>query len=54
MIDFSLSEEERAVRDTIRQFIQQEVMPLEDQVLRNERGGLPPLGAAPGTYIYDR
>ena len=43
MIDFSLSEEERAVRDTIRQFIQQEVMPLEDQVLRNERGGLPPL-----------
>ena len=43
MIDFSLSEEERAVRDTIRQFIQQEVMPLEDQVLRNERSGLPPL-----------
>src|SRR5215472_1186321 len=43
MIDFSLSQEERAVRDTIRQFIQQEVMPLEDQVLRNERGGLPPL-----------
>src|SRR5487761_1579599 len=43
MIDFSLSEEERAVRDTIRQFIQQEVMPLEPQVLRNERHGLPPL-----------
>ena len=43
MIDFSLSEEERAVRDTIRQFIQQEVMPLETQVLRNERAGLPPL-----------
>ena len=43
MIDFSLSEEERAVRDTIRQFIQQEVMPLEPQVLRNERQGLPPL-----------
>ena len=45
MIDFSLSQEERAVRDTIRQFIQQEVMPLEDQVLRNERAGLPPLEA---------
>jgi acyl-CoA dehydrogenase len=43
MIDFSLSEEERAVRDTIRQFIQQQVMPLEPQVLRNERQGLPPL-----------
>jgi acyl-CoA dehydrogenase len=43
LIDFSLSEEERAVRDTIRQFIQAEVMPLEDQVLRNERAGRPPL-----------
>ena len=43
MIDFSLSDEERAVRDTIRQFIQQEVMPLEPQVLRNERNGLPAL-----------
>jgi acyl-CoA dehydrogenase len=43
MIDFSLSDEERAVRDTIRQFIRQEVMPLEPQVLRNERQGLPAL-----------
>src|SRR3984893_4489699 len=43
MIDLSLSEEERAVPRTIRQFIQQEVMPLEPQVLRNERHGLPPL-----------
>ena len=46
MIDFSLSDEERAVRDTIRQFIQQEVMPLEPQVLRNERNGLPQIGRA--------
>src|ERR1700759_162303 len=43
MIDFSMSEEERAVRDTIRQFIEQEVMPLEPRVLSNERNGLPPL-----------
>lgn len=43
MIDFSLSQEERAVRDTIRQFITRDVMPLEPQVLRNERRGLPPL-----------
>jgi alkylation response protein AidB-like acyl-CoA dehydrogenase len=43
MIDFSLSPEERAARDTIRQFIEREVMPLEDQVLRNERSGLPGL-----------
>lgn len=41
MIDFSLSEEQREVRDTIRRFIEREVMPLESQVLRNERAGLP-------------
>src|ERR1700730_3179367 len=35
MIDFSLSEEERAVRDTIRQFIQQEVTPLESGQLKD-------------------
>ncbi|MER6979214.1 acyl-CoA dehydrogenase family protein [Streptomyces carpinensis] len=45
MIDFSLSEEERAIRDTVRAFITREVMPLEDQVLRNERAGLPGLEA---------
>jgi len=28
-VDFSLSDEERAVRDTARQFITREVMPLE-------------------------
>src|ERR1700739_3078354 len=43
MIDFSMSEEERAVRDTIRQFIEQEVMALEPRVLSNERSGLPAL-----------
>lgn len=41
MIDFSLSEEQREVRNTIRQFIEREVIPLESQVLRNERAGLP-------------
>lgn len=41
MIDFSLSDEQREVRDTIRRFIEREVMPLEAQVLRNERAGLP-------------
>ncbi|MEV6013116.1 acyl-CoA dehydrogenase family protein [Streptomyces sp. NPDC051976] len=39
MIDFSLSEEERAVRDTVRSFISREVIPLEGQVLHNERAG---------------
>ncbi|BAL87932.1 putative acyl-CoA dehydrogenase [Actinoplanes missouriensis 431] len=43
MIDFSLSDEEIAVRDTVRTFITREVMPLEEQVLRNERAGRPAL-----------
>jgi alkylation response protein AidB-like acyl-CoA dehydrogenase len=36
-VDFSLSDEERAVRDTARQFITREVMPLEQEALRRER-----------------
>ena len=39
MVDFSLTEEERQVRDTVRSFIRKEVMPLEPEVLRNERAG---------------
>jgi acyl-CoA dehydrogenase len=44
-VDFSLSDEEQMVRATVRSFVQKEVMPLEDEVLRREaRGerGLPP------------
>jgi acyl-CoA dehydrogenase len=36
-MDFSLSDEERAVRDTARQFITREVMPLEQEALLRER-----------------
>ncbi|HEY3685448.1 MAG TPA: acyl-CoA dehydrogenase family protein [Streptosporangiaceae bacterium] len=43
MVDFSLSEEERQIRDTVRSFVEKEVMPLEDEVLRNERSGRPGL-----------
>ena len=43
MVDFSLSEEERQIRDTVRSFIEKEVMPLEPEVLRNERAGQPGL-----------
>src|SRR5918998_1637467 len=42
-MDFSLSDEERAIRDTARQFITREVMPLELQALRRERAGRPGL-----------
>ncbi|GII24719.1 acyl-CoA dehydrogenase family protein [Planosporangium mesophilum] len=41
MVDFSLSDEERQIRDTVRSFITREVMPLEAEVLRNERAGAP-------------
>jgi acyl-CoA dehydrogenase len=46
-MDFALSEEETAIRDTVRTFITREVMPLEDEVLRRERAGLP--GLEPST-----
>ena len=41
MVDFSLSDEERQIRDTVRAFIEREVMPLEPEVLRSERAGRP-------------
>jgi alkylation response protein AidB-like acyl-CoA dehydrogenase len=44
-MDFSLSTEERQIRDTVRSFVEREIMPLEDEVLRNERAGRP--GLAP-------
>ena len=44
-MDFSLSDEERAVRDTARDFLRKEVMPMESEVLRRERAGQPGLQA---------
>jgi alkylation response protein AidB-like acyl-CoA dehydrogenase len=38
-MDFGLDEEQIAVRDTVRTFVQCEVMPLESECLRNERAG---------------
>jgi alkylation response protein AidB-like acyl-CoA dehydrogenase len=45
-MDFSLSDEERAIRDTARQFITREVMPLEHEALLRERRHQP--GLEPG------
>jgi acyl-CoA dehydrogenase len=42
-MDFSLSDEERAIRDTARQFITRDVMPLEQEALRRERAHQPGL-----------
>ena len=40
-MDFTLSVEEREVRDWVRTFVQRELMPLEPEVLRRERAGQP-------------
>lgn len=42
-MDFSLSEDEVAIRDTAKAFIAKEVAPLESEVLRRERAGEPGL-----------
>src|SRR4051794_16451097 len=42
-MDFSLGEEEKAIRDTVRAFIRNEVMPFEQEVLRRERNHQPGL-----------
>jgi alkylation response protein AidB-like acyl-CoA dehydrogenase len=42
-MDFSLSDEQKAIRDTARSFIRKEVAPLEPEVLRRERNHLPAL-----------
>jgi alkylation response protein AidB-like acyl-CoA dehydrogenase len=42
-MDFALGDEEKAIRDTVRAFIRNEVMPLEPEVLRRERNHQPGL-----------
>lgn len=43
-MDFSISDEQRAIRDTARAFIRNEVMPLEQELLRRERAHQPGIG----------
>jgi acyl-CoA dehydrogenase len=38
-MDFALTDEQRDIRDTVRTFINREVLPLEPEVLRRERRG---------------
>ncbi|MEU4677583.1 acyl-CoA dehydrogenase family protein [Micromonospora sp. NPDC023737] len=42
-MDFALSDEQRAIRDTARDFIAREVVPLEQELLRRERAHQPGL-----------
>jgi acyl-CoA dehydrogenase len=41
MMHLRLTEEQRMVQQTVRKFVQKELMPLEPEVLRNEREGKP-------------
>lgn len=40
-MDFQLSDEQKMVQQTVRDFVTRELMPLEGEVLRNEREGRP-------------
>jgi acyl-CoA dehydrogenase len=42
-MDFSLSFEQQQIRDTVRRFVEKEVIPLEAEVIRNEIAGRPAL-----------
>ncbi|WP_165922656.1 acyl-CoA dehydrogenase family protein [Pseudonocardia endophytica] len=53
-MDFSLSDEERDVRDTVRAFVTREVRPLEAEVLRNEREHRPALGPGVLRELQDK
>ncbi len=48
MLNFALSDEQRAIRDTVREFVRREIMPLEPEVLRRERAGQ--VGFEPDVY----
>jgi acyl-CoA dehydrogenase len=47
-MDFALSDEERAIRDTVRSFVRKELLPLEPEALRRERAGQ--VGVEPEHY----
>jgi len=48
MLNFALSDEQKAIRDTVRDFVRKELLPLEPEVLRRERAGQ--VGFEPGVY----
>jgi len=42
-MDFTLSDEQKMIQRTVREFVKKELMPLEQEVLKNEREGRPGL-----------
>src|SRR5713101_1309626 len=48
-MDFSLTDEQRMIQQTVRRFVERELMPLENEVLQNE--GKYPTGIEPDQYL---
>src|SRR5699024_11332195 len=44
-MDLRLTDEQKMVQETIKKFVERELMPLENDVLRNEREGRPSISA---------
>jgi len=53
-MDLGLREEELAVRDWVRTFVEREIVPLEPEVLRRERAGEPGLAGATLRSLQDK
>jgi len=47
-VDFSLTDEQKMVQETVRRFVERELMPLEKEVMENE--GKYPAGIEPSRY----
>ena len=53
-MDLALREEELAIRDWVRTFVEREIVPLEPEVLRRERAGEPGLTGATLRSLQDK
>ena len=47
-MDFSLTDEQKMIQQTVRRFVERELMPLENEVLQSE--GKYPTGVEPELY----
>jgi len=47
-VDFSLTDEQKMIQETVRRFVERELMPLENEALQNE--GKYPTGIEPTQY----
>ena len=53
-MDFTLSAEEKMIQQSVREFVRRELIPLEGEVLRNEREGRPGLAREQARELQDK